>query len=238
VPRVIYSPRCWCVLVYSVSPACAAETATPQAHPDSSISTAEFSVPYSAYASPVAREAFQHMVASSHEAPAINAPIETSRAYYERINADHLARMCKIYPVRIHTEQIGGIGTDVVEPAQGITAANQTRVLIHLHGGAFLWGAHSGGLVESIPIASLGRIKIISMDYRQGPEHVFPAASEDAEAVYRALLKQYKPAEIGIYGCSAGGVLTGGACRPADRAQAADTGRHRHVLRLIGEYGG
>jgi acetyl esterase/lipase len=37
---------------------------------------------------------------------------------------------------------------------------------------------------------------------------VFPAASEDVEAVYRELLKQYKPADIGIYGCSAGGILT------------------------------
>ena len=52
---------------------------------------------------------------------------------------------------------------------------------------------------------------MITVDYRQGPEHTFPAASDDVEAVYRALLKQYKPEEIGIYGCSAGGFLTGEA---------------------------
>jgi epsilon-lactone hydrolase len=40
------------------------------------------------------------------------------------------------------------------------------------------------------------------------PEHKFPAASEDVAVVYKALLKQYKPEEIGIYGCSAGGMLT------------------------------
>ncbi|WP_230473499.1 alpha/beta hydrolase fold domain-containing protein [Dyella choica] len=57
-------------------------------------------------------------------------------------------------------------------------------------------------------MAGIGRIKVITVDYRQGPEHTFPAASEDVEAVYRALLKQYKPRQIGIYGCSAGGVLT------------------------------
>jgi epsilon-lactone hydrolase len=98
-----------------------------------------------------------------------------------------------------------------VLPAQGVSPENVHRVLVNLHGGAFLWGAHSGGLVESIPIASIGRIKVISVDYRQGPEHTFPAASDDVEAVYRALLKQYKPEEIGIYGCSAGGFLTGEA---------------------------
>jgi acetyl esterase/lipase len=37
---------------------------------------------------------------------------------------------------------------------------------------------------------------------------VFPAASEDVAAVYRALLTQYPARNIGIYGCSAGGVLT------------------------------
>ncbi|MGA9336019.1 MAG: alpha/beta hydrolase, partial [Rudaea sp.] len=38
-----------------------------------------------------------------------------------------------------------------------------------------------------------------------------PAASEDVAAVYRELLKQYSAKNIGIYGCSAGGVLTGEA---------------------------
>jgi acetyl esterase/lipase len=70
-----------------------------------------------------------------------------------------------------------------------------------LHGGAFLWGAHSGGLVESIPVASVGKMKVISVDYRQGPEAAFPAASEDVAVVYTALLKHYKPRNIGIYGC-------------------------------------
>lgn len=69
----------------------------------------------------------------------------------------------------------------------------------------------SGGLVETIPIASLGRIEVITLDYRQGPEHTFPAASEDVEAVYRKLLETHRPGEIGIYGCSAGGILTGEA---------------------------
>jgi acetyl esterase/lipase len=53
----------------------------------------------------------------------------------------------------------------------------------------------------------MGRIKVITLDYRQAPFHEYPAASEDVEAVYRELLKEYRPGAIGIYGCSAGGVL-------------------------------
>ncbi|PXV59921.1 Acetyl esterase/lipase [Dyella jiangningensis] len=188
-----------------------AQEAAPTVNADGGIHAANVTLPYSPAASPEARAFFPKMLAAGSKAPPITAPIEQSRAFYDRMNSDRAHRMMAIYPVKTHRETIAGVATDVVEPAQGIAPENKDRVLINLHGGAFLWGAHSGGLVESIPIASLGRIKVISVDYRQGPEHVFPAASEDVEAVYRALLKQYPPAAIGIYGCSAGGVLTGEA---------------------------
>src|SRR4029077_6581875 len=56
---------------------------------------------------------------------------------------------------------------------------------------------------------AVGRFKVVTVDYRQGPEHVYPAASEDVAAVYKDLLKTYRTENIGSYGCSAGGVLTG-----------------------------
>ncbi len=170
-----------------------------------------FTVPYSSYASPQARQMFQRVLEQGRHAPPLAGPIEASRSYYDRINSDRAERMRRLYPVKIENRRIGGISTQVITPARGIAARQRKRVLINLHGGAFLWGAGSGGLVESIPIASLGGIEVVSVDYRQGPEHVFPAASEDVAAVYRALLKRYPARNIGIYGCSAGGVLTGEA---------------------------
>jgi monoterpene epsilon-lactone hydrolase len=44
--------------------------------------------------------------------------------------------------------------------------------------------------------------------YRLAPEHPFPAGLDDAVAVYKELLKSYKPGHIGIYGTSAGAILT------------------------------
>src|SRR5262249_47587453 len=79
----------------------------------------------------------------------------------------------------------------------------------NLHGGGFAAGAGAEGRWESVPVAGMLGIKIISVDYRMAPQHKFPAASEDVAAVYREVLKEYKPENIGIYGCSAGGALTG-----------------------------
>ena len=175
--------------------------------PDATVTAPALSVPYSDFASPEGRALFVKL-AHAPPPPPLDGPIEKNRVYYDRLNSDRVARMRKLYAVRIQGERIGGVGAEVVLPAQGVASENEHRVLINLHGGAFLWGAHSGGLVEAIPLASIGRIKVITVDYRQGPEFRFPAASADVEAVYRELLKHYQPGQIGIYGCSAGGILT------------------------------
>ncbi|MFT4256826.1 MAG: alpha/beta hydrolase fold domain-containing protein [Pseudoxanthomonas sp.] len=164
-------------------------------------------VPMSAYASAEAKALFaQRLDARATANP--GSDIQQWRAFYDKFNQDKVERMRKLYAVRTSEQRFDGVLADVAEPAEGIAKENRERVLINLHGGAFLWGARSGALAEAIPIAAVGRIKVVSVDYRQGPEHVFPAASEDVETVYRALLRDYKPENIGIYGCSAGGYLT------------------------------
>jgi len=112
------------------------------------------------------------------------------------------------YKVDIAPATIGGVYTEVFTPVSGILPSNMDRVLINLHGGGFTSGARIVGQIESIPIAAVAGIKVISVDYRQAPEYQFPAATDDVLAVYRELLEIYKPSNIGIYGCSAGGTLT------------------------------
>lgn len=112
------------------------------------------------------------------------------------------------YDVDISPQQIGGVYTEVFTPSRGIAPRNRRRVLINLHGGGFLEGARSVSHLESIPIAAVARVKVISVDYRQAPEARFPAATDDVVAVYRELLRHYRPVDIGVYGCSAGGLLT------------------------------
>ncbi len=175
---------------------------------DAAAHTRALTVPFSSFATEEARTAYARLFAGEHHAPGADADIALRRAYYDRFNSALAHRAEEIYPVHIEAKVLGGVKVEVITPMEGVAARERKRVLINLHGGAFLWGEGSGGEIESIPIASLGRITVITIAYRQGPEFKFPAASEDVAAVYRALLRDHKARSIGIYGCSAGGILT------------------------------
>jgi monoterpene epsilon-lactone hydrolase len=109
-----------------------------------------------------------------------------------------------VYPVNIASGAIAGVPVRIITPLADLRPG---YVLINLHGGGF--NSDSGSLTETIPIANLTKIKVVAVLYRLAPEHPFPAALDDAVAVYRALLKTYPPAHIAIYGTSAGAILTG-----------------------------
>jgi epsilon-lactone hydrolase len=128
----------------------------------------------------------------------------TAEKVFPEIIRQHKRR----YSVQIQSVRIAGVYTEIVTPADGIAPENRERVLINLHGSGFVGGARQVGQMESIPIAAVGKIKVVTVDYRLAPEHTFPAATEDVVAVYRRLLREYRSESIGLYGCSAGGLLT------------------------------
>ncbi len=111
----------------------------------------------------------------------------------------------QICPNQLVEDKIAGVPVRIVTP-EGMPDANKDKVLLNLHGGGF--NSDSGSYTESIPIASYTRIKVVAVLYRLAPEFPFPAAVDDSVAVYKELLKTYKPEHIVIYGTSAGAVLT------------------------------
>lgn len=121
----------------------------------------------------------------------------------------YLARDHTLFAVEQQDTMIGGVHVRSYVPKAGLSSANEHRVLIDLHGGGFAGCFPGCADLESLPIAALGRFRILSPDYRQSPRYHFPAASEDVAALYRELLKTYPPESIGLYGCSAGGMLVG-----------------------------
>jgi len=127
------------------------------------------------------------------------------RAATDKFRIGRAEEARKLYPVDIHEETMGGVRCDVIKPLN-IPAAKRNRVLINVHGGGFT--SDSGSLVEGIPIAYLTATTVVSVYYRLAPEHPFPAAVDDTVAVFKELMKKYKPAKIGLFGTSAGAILT------------------------------
>lgn len=115
------------------------------------------------------------------------------------------AAMKAVYPAIVSESTIAGVPVRVVTPLE-VPAAKRDRVLINVHGGGF--NVDSGSLTESIPMANLTQTKVVSVLYRMAPEHPFPAAVDDTVAVYKELLKSYKPQDMALYGTSAGAILT------------------------------
>jgi len=161
-----------------------------------------------------ARELEKEDAATSNGCPPMEGADRAQMAMIRKCEADayykttSYKRLRDLYAVTLTPQTISGVYTEVFTPNEGVAKRNRERVLINVHGGGFEGGSRTASHMESIPIASVGKFKIVSIDYRQAPEHEFPAASEDVAAVYRELLKTYKPKNIGIYGCSAGGLLT------------------------------
>jgi monoterpene epsilon-lactone hydrolase len=160
-------------------------------------------VPVPKTISPEAQKMLGRVVSDAAGAPV---SIEQERAGIDKWQAGAGLVSEKMYPVNVAADTVAGVPVRVVTP---LTMAPEKRdlVLINLHGGGFR--VDSGSLTESVPIANLAGIKVISVLYRMAPEHPFPAAVEDAIAVYKDVLKTHKPKNIGIYGTSAGAFLTG-----------------------------
>ena len=176
---------------------------------DGAITTPSFKLPFTSYASPEAKAAF---VDTMRNPLPLSFDIKEMRRLTDLAVQPRLAKAAALYPYTTTRSVMGGVPVDTYVPKAGIAPQNKGRVLINLHGGAFfVGGGGPGGAIESVPIAGVGRIKVVSVDYRMAPEYRFPAGSEDVAAVYRELLKTYRPENIGIFGCSAGGMLAGEA---------------------------
>ena len=186
---------------------------------DATVHLPEMAIPFSNLASPEAKKRFLAWVElkktwSADVAKVTGGPEAITAKWRENVETydSMLLKAAQIaYPTNIESQTIAGVYTDVVTPKDGIAPKNQNRVLIDLHSGGMMTGARIAGKLEAVPVAGTGKIKVIAIDYRQGPENKYPAATEDIVAVYKDVLKHYKPENIGIYGCSAGGVLTGAA---------------------------
>ena len=119
--------------------------------------------------------------------------------------ADFAEKLHATFPAEITETTLAGVACKVVVPKRA-APQKQDRVLICLHGGGFT--SDSGSALEGATIAALTGIRVIAVEYRLAPQYPFPAAVDDAVAVYKHSLQEHAPNKIGVYGTSAGAVLS------------------------------
>jgi len=199
-----------CILAFASS-AYSADTAFIDQSGVSHIPSVE--IPYSDLASRQQREQFIRAAQRRLSQPRNQEPLtkDNAQKFNDSLNEEAksgIAKLNKTFNVTTVASKIGGVPVYVSTPNDGIAPENRDLVLLNLHGGSFVVNSGALAQVGAIPIAGLGKIKVISVDYRQAPKYQYPSATKDVESVYVSLIHRYKPQSVGILGCSTGALLT------------------------------
>ncbi len=129
--------------------------------------------------------------------PAVPVPLQrtlTRQAYRSSIPP----RGC-----RFEQESMAGLSVTRTQPG-----TYPRGIVLYLHGGGFIIGSSGTHRGLTGHLAQASDCSVVTPDYRLAPEHPFPAALDDAQAVYSTLLAQgVGPEQIAIAGDSAGGGL-------------------------------
>ena len=109
----------------------------------------------------------------------------------------------------ITRETLGGVPGRRFEARAADLAPDPARAVLYLHGGSFCAGSSITHRALTARLAAETGATVHSLDYRLAPEHPYPAALDDAEAAYGALLESgIHPSRLVVAGDSAGGWLT------------------------------
>lgn len=133
-----------------------------------------------------------------------------------------VSKMAKRYPPPpkdiAHTPLAGRTGAGLCS-AEWLSVAHPQRTVLYFHGGGYFFCGLDTHRPTCAYLARTAQARVLSVDYRMAPEHVFPAAVNDAVAWWKELLDQgFLPSEVVFAGDSAGGGLAL-ACMLAARDQ-------------------
>jgi epsilon-lactone hydrolase len=167
------------------------------------------SIPVPSTASPE----LQAAIAAPYRLPAWNANPKSAAEWKELVNKLAAAGAAAQVGVReklgvtLESTTIGGVRAFIITPKE-IPAENRNRLLVHIHGGGYVYNPGEAGTSEATLMAAYGGFKVISVDYRMPPDFPYPAAMDDAMAVWKEAVKMADPHNMAIFGTSTGGGMT------------------------------
>lgn len=152
------------------------------------------------------------LVASRQIPPPLPVP-ETTEGWLEvqrtwdANNADTARQLAEKLGATWESMEVAGVPCYLVTPGE-IGERFKDRWLVHIHGGAFVLNGGEGCVSEALWVADACQSRVLSIDYRRPPVHPFPAAMDDAVAVWKAVIERQEAAATALFGTSAGGNLT------------------------------
>jgi monoterpene epsilon-lactone hydrolase len=155
----------------------------------------------------------QVSIAAPYRVPNWNADPKSPEEWKELVNKLASASAAAQVGIReklgvtLEPTLIGGVKAFILSP-KVIPAVNQNRLLVHVHGGGYVYNPGEAGTGEATLMAAYGGFKVISFDYRMPPDYPYPAAMDDAMAVWKAALGLQNPRNMAIFGTSTGGGMT------------------------------
>lgn len=111
------------------------------------------------------------------------------------------------FGVKSEQVTVAGVNCYILTP-DNIPEPNRNRLLVHVHGGGYVFAPGEAATREAILMAGIGKFKVISIDYRMPPDFPYPAAMDDAMAVWKEVAKTNDPKKMAIFGTSTGGGMT------------------------------
>jgi monoterpene epsilon-lactone hydrolase len=98
--------------------------------------------------------------------------------------------------VTMEPTEIGGVKAFILTPKE-IPPENRNRLLIHVHGGGYVYNPGEAGASEGMLMAAYGGFKVISIDYRMPPDFPYPAAMDDGHGGLAGSGQNEEPAQHG-----------------------------------------
>lgn len=171
-------------------------------------------LPFPDSISPEAKAALIAMVGPDGKPLGSNMPMPaiTDHAAWSALKAQINAQMdialagaSGLYKADCETVEIAGVTVQLATPQGG--SVREDCAILDMHGGALIYCEGEFCRQGARRQADSFGVQVYAVDFRNPPEHPYPAALDDCIAVYRALLDRYAPENIIVSGLSGGGNL-------------------------------
>lgn len=163
------------------------------------------------------------LAAARAKKPLNERSLDDARAFYGEMFRIMDVGLPEEVEVRDHSMHISGdeVHLRSYHPSEARSQAAMPALLF-MHGGGFTIGSVDDYNGVAGWLAEQMQVVIVSLDYRRGPEHPYPAAAEDAIAAWQWLCANtdrlgLNPARLGVMGDSAGGNLAAVVSQQAAR---------------------